>query len=383
MKLINRIYIILLILIFTCSACPSQPIMPQRKFVAECGSGYLEKVGPQLVLHLKGSPTEMGRQHGTLLRNHIKQNVATIEKAGMTYFGNAGVAGRIAIYSVWQQQLKYMPKRYITEMESLAKAAGIEFEQIRDANTVPEFFHCSGFALFGSATTDGELLHGRILDYGVELGLQDHAVVIIAQPTGQIPFVNVTYAGFIGSVTGMNLKGMGFGEMGGDGQGKWDGIPMSFLMRRGMEECSTLQSARDLFRNTKRTCEYYYVISDSNIPSALGVSATPESIEFVGPNEARGPLTEAVKDAVLLSAGDRYKLLVERVRAKLGQITPDACLEIMKRPVAMKSCLHAVLMAPKSRQMWIAHATPNGDPASEQPYTYLNIRELMAKKPVH
>ncbi len=381
MKLVNRLLIVLSILVFTCCACFSQPVMLQRKFIAASGAGYLERVGTQLVLHLKGTPEEMGKQHGTLLRTHIRQNVATIEKAGMTMFGGSGVAGRLAIYTVWEQQLKYMPKRYVTEMESLAKAAGIEFEQIRDANTVPEFFHCSGFALFGSATTDGELLHGRILDYGVELGLQDHAVVIIAQPTGQIPFVNVTYAGFVGSVTGMNLKGIGFGEMGGNGQGKWDGTPMSFLMRRGMEECSTLQSARDLFQNTKRTCEYYYVLSDANIPSALGVSATPESIEFVGPNEAKGPLTEAVKDAVLLSAGDRYKLLVERVRAKLGQITPETCLEIMKRPVAMKSCLHTVLMAPKSQQLWVAHATTTGDPASEQPYTYLNIRELMSKKP--
>ena len=38
--------------------------------------------------------------------------------------------------------------------------------------------------------------------------------------------VNVSYAGFIGSVTGMNEKQVAIGEMGGGGQGKWDGTPM-------------------------------------------------------------------------------------------------------------------------------------------------------------
>lgn len=361
--------------------CFAQPKIAQRKFIASSGAGYLEKVGTQLVLHLKGTPEEMGTQHGTLLRQHIKQNIETVEKAGMTYFGGSNVAGKLAIYSVWQKQLQHMPPRYVKEMQALAKAAGVEFERVRDTNTIPEFFHCSGFAVFSSATFNGELLHGRILDYGTDLGLQDHSVVIIAQPRNQIPFVNVTYAGFIGSVTGMNLRGMGFGEMGGGGEGKWDGTPMSFLMRRGLEECDSLNSARELFQASKRTCEYYYVISDAKVPDAVGVAATPESIEFVRPNEAKGTLTEAVKDAVLLSAGERYALLVERVRANHGKITPQICLDIMKRPVAMKSCLHTALMAPMSRQLWVAHATSKGEPASDQPYTYLDIKELMSRKP--
>jgi hypothetical protein len=50
-----------------------------------------------------------------------------------------------------------------------------------------------------AATADGTLYHGRVLDYGVDLRLQEHAVLIVAEPTGGIPFVNVSYAGFIGS----------------------------------------------------------------------------------------------------------------------------------------------------------------------------------------
>ena len=36
----------------------------------------------------------------------------------------------------------------------------------------------------------------------------------------------------------------------------------------------TLADAMRLFRETKRTCEYYYVISDGKGPSAVAVGAT-------------------------------------------------------------------------------------------------------------
>lgn len=40
------------------------------------GRGFLEKKQEQLILHVKGSPYEMGYQHGALLGPMIKQIVA-------------------------------------------------------------------------------------------------------------------------------------------------------------------------------------------------------------------------------------------------------------------------------------------------------------------
>ena len=54
-------------------------------------------------------------------------------------------------------------------------------------------------------------------------------------------------------------------------------------------------------------------------------------------------LPQAVKDAVLLSAGDRYEELVRRVQDAHGKLDADSALHLMDRPVAMKSNLHTVL----------------------------------------
>ena len=356
--------------------------MQQRTLIAREGNGYLERVGTQLVLHVKGTPREMGYQHGVLLKDHIRQMIETLHAkiTEMNEVPDIGTANMM-FDTVWRRELPYMPQRYIDEMKGLAEGCGLPFNEIRRANTIPEFFHCSGFAVFGGATVDGNLYHGRVLDYGISLGYQDHAVVTIAEPDGYIPFVTVGYSGFIGSVTGMNLHGVAFGEMGGKGQGEWDGAPMSFLMRRGMEEAETLDAAKSIFRDTKRTCEYFYVISDSKIPSAVGVAAVPQKIDFVGPNEAMAQLDTPIKDAVVLSAGDRYKLLTQRVKAMWGKLDAKSCLELMRRPVSMKDNLHCALMSPKTHEIWVANASHSGEPASEQPYTYLDINKLMKQIP--
>ena len=43
--------------------------------VARCDQGWLERIDGYLVLHLKGTPYEMGYQHGTLLKDHARANL--------------------------------------------------------------------------------------------------------------------------------------------------------------------------------------------------------------------------------------------------------------------------------------------------------------------
>ena len=52
-----------------------------------------------------------------------------------------------------------------------------------------------------AATVGGKMYHGRILDYLKGIGLEQNAVVMVFQPDQGHAWVNVGYAGFIGSVT--------------------------------------------------------------------------------------------------------------------------------------------------------------------------------------
>jgi isopenicillin-N N-acyltransferase like protein len=354
----------------------------ETKTLARCGAGFLEEVDGYRVLHVKGEPYEMGYQQGALLRDDIRENVRflfevkakeiKVELAGVNLLDPKRVIRGIA-----SQQRKFVPERFFEEMRGVADGAGLDVQDIVIANFIPELFHCSGFALSGSATKDGTLYHGRILDYGCDWRLQEHAVLTVAQPRGRIPFVNVTYAGFVGSVTGMNAERVSIGEMGGRGLGHWEGVPMAFLVRMVLEEADSLPRGIALFHDNPRTCEYYFVMADGETRKAVGLEACWNAFGVIGMGESHPRLPDAIKDAVVLSAGDRYKELVKRVHKGLGQFDAESARHLMDRPVAMKSNLHSVLFETTTTRFWVANASKDGKPAAEQPYQAFQLCELL------
>jgi isopenicillin-N N-acyltransferase-like protein len=358
------------------------PAIGERRVLAREGNGRLEMIDGTRVLVLKGTPEEMGHQHGKLLKTHIRDlmdhilfgvGVGSSFQKGRWFFGEIEAA---------QQHLsRFLDKRYLREMDALADAAGVQREEVRLGNFFPELFHCSGFAIFGKATQDGRMYHGRVLDYMRGLGLEQHAVVMVLQPERGNAWVNVSYAGFIGSVTAMNEKHIAIGEMGGRGEARWDGKPMAELVREVMETANTLDEAIEIMRRGPRTCEYYYVISDAKSKRAVGIAATPDKFETISPGQGHPLLRHPIKDAVLLSAGERYEELVNRVQANYGKFDAQSSIDLMKRPVCMPSNLHCALFEPDSLDFWVANADAQ-NVAADTRFTRYNLVELMRDQSV-
>jgi len=359
----------------------------ETRTVARCGAGFLEEVDGYRVLHVKGTPYEMGYQQGALLKDHVRElarylfDVKAKDLAVEVFGFKVPVDAKRLIRAIGERQRLYAPTRFYEEMRGVADGAGMTFDDVLTANFIPELFHCSGFALSKSATADGNLLHGRVLDYGVDWRLQDHAVLTVAEPDGKVPFCNVTYAGFIGSVTGMNLKGISIGEMGGEGMGHWEGVPMALLVRLALEESNNLDEAVAVFRDRPRTCQYFYVVADGNRGTAVGLEASWNAFTLIKMGESEPRLPHAIKDSVVLSVGKRYEELARRVQAGLGTFNADTALHLMDCPVAMKSNLHNVLFEPKTTRLWVANATHEGAPAANQPYHAFCFKDLLTHTP--
>ncbi|MEQ2009402.1 MAG: C45 family peptidase [Limisphaerales bacterium] len=357
------------------------PVTGERRVVASHGAGRLEVHDGTKVLFLKGTPEEMGAQHGTLLKAEV-QNLMDRVLYGV------GVGSSFAksrwFFSEIEEATgrfgKFVDPRYTREMDAMASAAGVLREEARLANYFPELFHCSGFAVFGDATAGGRIYHGRVLDYMKGIGLEQNATVIVHQPDQGHAWVNISYAGFIGSVTAMNAKHISVGEMGGRGEGQWDGKPMAQLIREVMEKAGTLDEAVAIMRRGPRTCEYYYVIADGKTKRAVGIAATPTKFEVVLPNQAHPQLPHPIKDAVLMSAGDRYEELARRVKGGFGKLDADSARDLMTRPVCMNSNIHSVLFAPDTLDFWVANADSK-NVASHTRYTHYNLAALLAGAP--
>ncbi len=353
------------------------PPTGERRVVAREGNGRLEMIDGTQVLFVKGTPEEMGQQHGKLMRQGVRDLVDHIlygVGVGSSFEKGRWFLGEIE--SAQKRLLPFMNARYLREMDALADASGLRREEVRLANFFPELFHCSGFALFGKATDGGVMYHGRVLDYLRGLGLEQNAAVMVMQPEKGNAWVNVGYAGFIGSVTAMNSKHVAMGEMGGRGEGNWDGKPMAQLIREVMENANTLEEAVEIMRKSPRTCEYYYVISDAKTKRAVGIAATPQKFETIWPGQTHPQLPHGIEDTVLMSAGDRYEELARRVQAGYGKFNAAGARDLMKRPVCMTSNIHSVLFAPDSLDFWVANADSE-NPAAHTRYTHYNLEELL------
>lgn len=328
------------------------------------------------ILFIEGSPSQMGQAHGQLLRADIQGMEETILIVAAGYVNMKDDWFFTRIKEVMRRTSPFIPKRFLTECDAMSRAAGITTESGRHINYFPEIFHCSGVAVCNSATTKGQVVHARVLDYMSDIDIQSYAAVMVFMPEKYNNWVSVSFAGFMGTVTAMNEKGLAMGEMGGRGEGKWDGLPMSFMMRRVMEECATVEEAVALMKKIPLTCDYYYILSDKNknMRGIAAISGTP--LEILKPGEQNKQLPPVPKDCVYISGGSRAKLLGKRLHENFGKIDAKKMIEIIKHPVAMSSNLHNAVFLPESLTFYFADA---GDktPACFMPYYKLNLKDLI------
>ncbi len=358
---------------------PSSKLTHPRRNAKQVEHGELKFVADQRLVILSGTPDQVGAAHGELLGDESQRCIdSVLHMFGSVQTVATGRWFRHELAAAYRRLRPHIPEDHIAETRALAVSLGQDPQLLVELNVFPEMFHCSGFAVFDSATVGGKLYHGRVLDYMTTIGLQDAATTFVVSIDGKIPFANIGYAGFTGSVSGMNLHSISLGEMGGGGEGKWDGVPMATLMRRSLEECSTLEQVKTLWSSSPRTCEYYYVFADGKTNDAVGVAATPEKIEFIQPGEADSRLGDGIKDAVVLSAGSRLETLRSRVIENHGKIDDEKAMWLMSRPVAMSSNLHNVLFVPADGVFYVANASHHA-PAAERPYVQYDLHAILGK----
>jgi len=371
--------------------------------------GYVEEVDGTVVLHLKGSPYEMGYQHGALMGGKITKAMDGFNRLldlAEEEMGIPRFVSEFLLDCVYRRCSRYIPDRYKREMEGIADGAGVNLQTVRRAHVVSVVTErgCSAFAVFGKATVGGKLYHGRNFDWTMGAGIQDNAALILYEPDGMVPFASAGYIGSIGVLSGMNMEGISISQIGAVTKDKrFSGIPLFFLLRRILEESHSLTEATEIVRNAHRTVGYNYVVADGDAGEARAYETTAhhcaiftdndpkETVEYAIPIDdavfrADGAIDQTVRSFQTCARGypnmpygsnsydHRYKGMATRIKEHHGRIDERVALDILKA-VAMRSNLHGVLCNSTDREMWVAHAVgPEG--ANKQPYVYYDLNQI-------
>ena len=382
---------------------PKESVNPKEK-------GYVEQIEGTTVLHVKGTPYEMGYQHGALLRKEVQASTVAFDnllKLGQKEMGIPVFVFNLILDVVYRRCAPYIPDRYKRELEGLADGAGVDLQKLRRVHVVSEVTErgCSVFAVFGKATVGGKLYHGRNFDWIMEAGIQNSPVLILYEPEGQIRFASAGYIGEIGALSGMNMEGIAIGQIGAvNKDSRSSAIPLMFLMRRVLEEAHNVNEATQIITSAHRGAGYNYVVADAKVPEARAYETCAhhcavftdndpaETVEYALPIEdavfrADEAMDQTVRSFQTCANGypnmpygsdsydHRYKGMATGIKAAYGKIDETVALEILKAAAMRDVNLHSVLCNVTDREMWVAHAVGDQD-AWKQPYIHYDLKAL-------
>ncbi len=331
------------------------------------------------VLRLWGTPYQMGYAHGVLCKDEVRGFYDRLLGAAE----ELGVSMTI-VDMAWAKMEPHVPERYLQEMQGLADGAEVDVEVVHRAHVVPDLseFNCTFFAAWGDSTSDGHLHQIRALDYEMNAGIQDQPALVVCEPEGQTPFVNIGWLGFVGCISGMNTEHIALSEIGdhfSDDVESLEGTPMPFLLRRVLEEATTLDEALTIIEEAPRTSSFLYCVSDAKIPDARGLRTCADFCEIYDP-EAYEDL--ALPQYVAWSMGcesEWDRKLFEKMKPLIGEIDEQTGMETVMRGMGTGN-LHAVHYDVTDLTFWVANATPGPDPkpAYDQEFVEFDLAGFLA-----
>lgn len=347
--------------------------------------GYLTSVGEGEdkipVVVVKGTPYEMGRRQGELVKADAVQFIDAFMKCVQTAdpkrFSDANLT------AAWKTISKYTDPRFQEEMKGMAEGTGVPLDLLQRAHMVPVIgdFSCSAIAAWGTATKNGHLYQTRNLDWDMHVTAQEHPCIVVYIPDQGIPHVNITFAGSIGCNTGMNAAGIVLSEMGdtpaADYPFNLEGTHFTTLFRTVLYDADGLDTAVGLFKSAQRIKKYHYVVGDGKNRQAVKMLAHAPNLVIWKDNDPKDELAPRVhKDFVYQDEG---RGAFAPLQKNFGRITEKDMIDVAcKIPIKGGNILDVVYDA-TALEFWVAYAEKDVE-AYKRPFVHVKLKDYLDKK---
>ena len=403
-----------------------------RGDAATFGAARMERRDGNIILHLRGTPYEMGYQHGVLLEEDIREGVVPLfavpvgqmpeyrdkplflKKLMMKYL-------EFAVYAPIERNT---PRAYLEELRGIADGSGIDYRSIFIANFLSDLTmamlprviarrlkalklspECSDFAASGAATSDGKLIIGRNTDYSGQGRWMAHQTIFFYHPEDQYSYVKVSTAGMLKCNTAMNERGIVVGgHFMGFAGAKSSGVSFTIFENEIMRRTASIDEAITLLRESRRGGSFGLMISDGKTGNAVVAEATRDFLgvrgmensticltNFATTPELKGVDLLARHNIMMRDLIGRYKRLNDLIEKNYGNITPKLAAEFMgnhsdfivgrERPVGFvvgnTINVTSVIFQPADGLFW---AATGSEPACNSEYVGFDFRAEMRGK---
>mmetsp|Transcript_7353 Transcript_7353/g.10840 ORF Transcript_7353/g.10840 Transcript_7353/m.10840 type:complete len:413 (+) Transcript_7353:107-1345(+) len=310
------------------------------------------------VIHVYGTPYEMGYAQGQLMKEKLRVFLPAIfdylqEEIGSNipknipewlrkYIAEYGLD--VALDMTYELVRFYTNEKIFEEMKGLADATGIDYYMIRRIHLIGELTQgkCSMMGAWGEATEAGKTIQLRAFDWDVKGPFKNYPSVTVYHPNegNGHPFINIGFVGFVASFSGMSSEGLGISEIGiyypdeSFGGESRIGNAFVFLLRDILQYDQTLDDSITRMATTRRTCDLALGVGDGKLGTFRGFAYSHDSFQVLDDINAK-PKNDSwhppIKNVYYLGMDwlcPPYNLrLGEQIKKYHGKINPEVMMQ--------------------------------------------------------
>ncbi len=242
---------------------------------------------------------------------------------------------------------------------------------------------CTAFATWNQRSEDSLLTVGRNFDFYVGDDFAKNKIVAFYRPVKGIPFMSVTWGGFAGVVSGMNLKGLTVTINANKSSIPYGAAtPVSLVAREILQYAGNIDEAVAIAKKRKMFVSESFLISSAADNKAVVIEKTPDDLdvyesgnnEILCANHYQSKLLGAQKLNLTQMANSASVYRYNRLRQLLAQYDRNSPLKTAailrdfhgmdnadigltnEKALNQFICHHSIIFQPQKRLVWVSTA---------------------------
>ncbi|MEO8584431.1 MAG: C45 family peptidase, partial [Flavitalea sp.] len=240
---------------------------------------------------------------------------------------------------------------------------------------------CTSFGTWGAQSNDSTMIIGRNFDFYVSDKFAEDKIVAFINPSQGYKFMMVTWGGFIGVVSGMNMQGLTVTLNAAKSEiPSGSATPVSLVAREILQYAKNIEEAIQIAKKRKMFVSESLLVASAQDNKAVIIEKTPTSLDVYDPHKDLIVCTNHFQSKGLSKSKDnieqmkesastyRYQRLMELLNAN-GKNTVQKTVNILRdrkglhnanigmgneKAINQLIAHHSIIFEPKKLLVWVS-----------------------------